>query len=218
MKFPSFGSVAVIRLTLVLYFSFRSAWSRVDFEDVDGTSCISPKSTDRKSCSKNNNHFGCKLCAGLSSCCLDSNSYYGSCYDSNIYNCPNGDSPICSPGNCPLSLSCNYVNCPDSADFCWGSTVCDDETICSDLDGLFCSGEKANTQNFSVCCSSGIEEKNQQYSDTGFLELNSEGKRNISDHAEMTIYDSTSIAQVRTSGANHILSETLNYLCVLTFD
>lgn len=198
-----------MRFTLVLYFSLRSAWSRVDFEDFGSIACISPKSSDQNSCSNQNNPFGCKLCAGLSSCCLDSNSYYGACYDSNISNCPNGDKALCSPGNCPLALSCNYVNCPEVADLCWGSTVCDDETICSNLDGLFCSGEKSNPQNFSVCCSSKIEANIECYGETQGsssaynLVLTSEGEKNISDNPEIAIYDSTSIAQVRTSG-NHL--------------
>ena len=34
MDFPSFGSVAVIRFTLVLYFSLKLAWARVDSEDI----------------------------------------------------------------------------------------------------------------------------------------------------------------------------------------
>ena len=182
MESRSLSSVTVIRFTLALLISLLAARADFDFGSHRELSCIFPVSTTRSSCSRESDISGCKLCAGKSNCCVDSNSYFGSCDDSNPFRCPDGNEAICGGGNCPPVLSCKFINCPDSAKFCWGSTVCDDETVCSDLDGIFCSGDKSNPKNFSVCCASQLEGHAQGSHDS--VGLNSSPSIKLTNSAE----------------------------------
>ena len=194
--------VTVVMFELLLLFSPLLSWADVDAGWTKDLSCHIPGSFDPRPCSKSNDLWGCRMCAGLSNCCLDTDRYFGSCYDSDTLGCPNGDEAICRHGECPPTLSCNFINCPEDAEFCWGTTICDDKTICPHLDRLFCSGEKSNPQNFSVCCSTEAEDYIERLKDSKGSTpavspnfVNSEDSILIHDGIEKTKLNSASTAK-----------------------
>ena len=198
----SLSGVAVVMFALRLLFSLSLALADVDAEWMRELSCQIPGSTQSSQCSRNTDLSGCKMCAGLSSCCLDTDSYFGSCSESDTFSCPNGDEAICRSGDCPPTLSCKFINCPENAEFCWGSTICDDKTICPHLDRLFCSGEKSNPKNFSVCCSSQMEDYMDDFKNSEGLtsavssdSVHSEDFVLISDGIEKMMLNSVSTAK-----------------------
>ena len=185
MKSRSLSSVTILKFILVLFIYLSPAPAESDAERPRKLSCALPVSANRSSCSSN---------------------------DCNTFKCPEGDEVICGGGNCPLALSCKFDNCPDFASFCWGSTVCDDETVCPDLDGIFCSGEKSNPKNFSVCCTSQIVVPSQISGDIlglksslSFRLPNSAEIEYFPDDNERTMLGSASISK----GISHILSFVL---------
>ena len=185
MKSRSLSSVTIIKFISVLFIYLSPARAESDAESPRKLLCTLPVIANRSSCSSN---------------------------DCNTLKCPEGDEVICGGGNCPLALSCKFDNCSDFANFCWGSTVCDDETVCPDLDDIFCSGEKSNPKNFSVCRTSQIVVHSQISSDIVGLKsslslrlANSAEIEYFPDDTERTMLGSASISK----GISHIL------LCIL---
>jgi hypothetical protein len=89
----------------------------------------------------------------MSNCCSAPihNKDYGICQDNSDLNCPDGKVALCGGINCPTGLLCEYVNCPVSAKFCWGNTICnDDQDSCSPYAGLFCHSDRG-FGNVKVC-------------------------------------------------------------------
>jgi hypothetical protein len=88
----------------------------------------------------------CTQYIGMSNCCsaLNHNKDYGICQDNSDLNCPDGKVAMCSGISCPTGLLCEYVNCPISAKYCWGKTICnDDQDSCSPYAGLFCHSDRS---------------------------------------------------------------------------
>ena len=175
MASRSLSSVKIIRLTLVLLIFLSPARAESDSESPRKLSCTLPSSAHRSPCRGN---------------------------DCNTFKCLDGDEVICGGGNCPLALSCKFDNCPDFANVCWGSTVCEDEAICPDLDGIFCRGEKSNPKNFSVCCPSQVAVDAQTSSDIVGLNsslslklTNSAEIQHFSDNTERSMLESASMSK-----------------------
>ena len=154
MRFRSLSSKAALTLGLVKLLIILSAEadSIANLEGPQDHACTSPPKITNTLCSYSS-FSSCSTCAGRTSCCSESNSYYGTCDDISNLKCPDGNDATCFGAQCPNGLSCKFAHCPDFAEFCWGTTVCDGELSCSNLQGLFCNGEKSNSQEFYVCCS-----------------------------------------------------------------
>ena len=154
MRFRSLSSTAALTLALVKLLTSLSVEAD-NISDIAGypdRSCTFPPQVTDTSCSYRS-FSSCSTCAGQTRCCSESNSYYGTCDDISNRQCPDGNDAICSGAQCSPGLSCKFANCPDFAEFCWGTTVCNGALSCSNLQGLFCSGEKSNSREFYVCCS-----------------------------------------------------------------
>ena len=120
--------------------------------------CQNTSSIITKSCISHKSLQGCNTCAGESNCCIDSTFDYGQCGDNIHSQCPSGEDAICSGSNCPKGLICEFMNCPEHSDNCWGSTRCADPESCSHLHDLFCYGDGNLFRNYKVCCSNKFSE------------------------------------------------------------
>ena len=124
--------------------------------------CHSSQTTAHDSCSDRIESASCSECLGLSNCCSDpvsTDSLYGTCLDGPETKCPDGGSAICEGSSCPSDITCEYINCHEESQYCWGSTVCDESggANCANFTGLFCHSHEATSSSFRICCSSALQ-------------------------------------------------------------
>lgn len=160
MKAASFLPVGIllifIRLSTVISISSNGILVKKETIDRNPGICVAPKLFINEICGSKAKFISCSHCAGKSNCCSAQNSdRYGRCQENSNLNCPDGSSEICVGKSCPVDLSCKYINCEGSSEFCWGFTVCNSihGSPCEPFSDLFCRSEGDSSSSFKVCCS-----------------------------------------------------------------
>jgi hypothetical protein len=154
--------------------------------------------------------LSCTQYVGSSNCCSapNHNKDYGICQDNSDLNCPNGKGAMCSGISCPIGLLCEYVNCPISAQFCWGYTICSNgQDPCIPYAGLFCHSDKSSGS-LKVCYP--VEEDSSVARVKPLItSLGIE-----SDHSGLKLIELENSAPVKKSSENYRLqSSEFNLLC-----
>jgi hypothetical protein len=155
--------------------------------------------------------LSCTQYVGMSNCCSapNHNKDYGICQDNSDLNCPDGKVAMCSGISCPTGLLCEYVNCPISAKYCWGKTICNDgQDSCSLYAGLFCHGDKSSGS-LKVCYPA------EEGSSVTRVKPMVTSSAIESDHSGLKTIDPENSAPIKKSLGNyHLQSSEFNRLCV----